>query len=151
MSDELQDKLKSHQDTKAVKDFLAQMNNLEDVSYISLKKDFSVVEKILAEIREISSAPNNTIEINSDSDLLEDWIKSVLSQSKIQNFIYLRMSDFYGAGWIQVKSSNIEKSLLSIWQNLSVKNVEIVNKNISTVLVFSEEEYKIEAFWQDID
>jgi hypothetical protein len=72
----------------------------------------------------------------------------VIYQSNVNSPAYLRIADFYAAGWVQVQSDNLDECLLLIWNLLIVKTIEIVQQNLSNVLVISKEEHKIEAHWK---
>jgi hypothetical protein len=150
VSEELQNKLKSHQDKKSIQVFWAGIADLEVVSYGTEGQDFSVIENFLAATRSISSVPNSSVEISKQQCIPRYWIESVLLQSKMPTSFYLRMADFYGAGWVHIKCSQVADSLLTIWQNLSTKDIQIVSQDLSKVLVISQEEHQIEAFWQQL-
>jgi hypothetical protein len=149
MSEELQGKLRSHQDAQTAKVFLAQIKDLEVISYNVTDKDFSRVQHSLEGTRKMLSSPSSTTPENNNV-LPEAWLQSVLAQSKLNSPIYLRIADFYAAGWILATSQDLARSLSSIWQTLSVKDIEIADSQLSNILVLSEEEHRIEAFWKEI-
>jgi hypothetical protein len=148
MSEDLQNKLKKSQDLKAVQKLLLNINGLEIMEYDNQKQDFASAEEKFKEIRQISSIPNSSISIKIDMDSFADWVKAIINQSIIRSPSYIRLADFYAAEWIQVKFDNLHESLLLIWDLLTIKNIEIVQQDLSNVLVLSQEEYKIEAHWK---
>jgi hypothetical protein len=148
MTEDLQNKLKKSQDLKAIQELFLHINGLEVIEYDNQNQDFSSAEEKLKEIRQIASISNSSISIETDMDSFTDWVKAIMNQSIIISPFYIRLADFYAAGWIQVKFDNLHESLLSIWDLLTIKNIEIVQQNLSNVLVLSQEEYKIEAHWK---
>jgi hypothetical protein len=148
MSEALQNKLKKSQDSKAIQKLLLNINGLEIMEYDNQNQDFASAEEKFKEIRQISSIPNSSISIEIDMDSFADWVKAIINQSRIRSPFYIRLADFYAAEWIQVKFDNLHESLLLIWDLLTIKNIEIVQQDLSNVLVLSQEEYKIEAHWK---
>jgi hypothetical protein len=148
MSENLQNKLKKSQDSKAIQKLLLNINGLEIMEYDNQNQDFASAEEKFKEIRQISSIPNSSISIEIDMDSFADWVKAIINQSSIRSPSYIRLADFYAAEWIQVKFDNLHESLLLIWDLLTIKNIEIVQQDLSNVLVLSQEEYKIEAHWK---
>jgi hypothetical protein len=148
MAEELQNKLKKSQNLKAIQKLLLNINGLEIIEYDNQTQDFASAEEKFKEIRQISSIPNSSIPIEIDMDSFTDWVKTVINQSSIKSPSYIRLADFYAAGWTQVKFDNLHKSLLLIWDLLTIKTIEIVQHDSSNILVFSQEEHKIEAHWK---
>jgi hypothetical protein len=148
MAEELQNKLKKSQNLKAIQKLLLNINGLEIIEYDNQTQDFASAEEKFKEIRQISSIPNSSIPIEIDMDSFTDWVKTVINQSSIKSPSYIRLADFYSAGWTQVKFDNLHKSLLLIWDLLTIKTIEIVQHDSSNILVFSQEEHKIEAHWK---
>lgn len=148
MSEELQSKLKKSQDSKAIQELLRRIDGIEIIEYDVQSKNFSVAEEKFKETRQISSALNSSIAVEIDIETFTDWVKTVIHQSNVNSPIYIRLADFYAAGWIQIKSDNLYESLLLIWDLLIIKNIETVQQNLLNVLVVSQEEHKFEAHWK---
>lgn len=148
MSEDLQNKLKKSQDLKAIQKLLLNINGLKVIEYDNQTQNFASSEEKLKEIRQISSIPNSSIPIEVDVNSFTDWVKTVINQSSIKSPSHIRLADFYAAGWTQIKFDNLPESLLLIWDLLTIKTIEIVQHDSSNILVFSQEEHKIEAHWK---
>ncbi len=124
MSEELRNKLRFHRELKEIKKFFAQISELEVLQYNVRSTGFAKIEAQLQEFSEISSIPYSRIPISSSVDVIEEWLRANLAESKIQSPVYLRMSNYWSMGWTQVETKDLGKSLTSIW-NLE-KSVQIV-------------------------
>jgi hypothetical protein len=144
MSEELRNKLRFHRELKEINKFFDRISELEVLQYDVRSIGFTSIEAQLQEFTKISSIPHSRISIESSVDVVEDWIGSIIVESKIQSPVHLRMSNYWTMGWTQVEFQDLEKSLMSIWH--LDKSVQIVNRNCSSLLVFWEEEYYIESF-----
>jgi hypothetical protein len=75
-------------------------------------------------------------------------LNSVVKESQLQgDGIHVKIYDFYAAEWIELSCNNLTEALLSIWNQSKNKDVEITDRDISRVLVLSEREYTVEAYW----
>jgi hypothetical protein len=144
MSEELRNKLRIYRESKMLRQFFERISDVEVLQYDVRSTGFARIESQLQEFTKISSIPSSKIPIESSVDVVEDWIKSIIVESKIQSPVYLRMSNYWMMGWTQVEVKDLEKSLVLIWQ--LDKSVQIVCRNCSSLLVFWEEEYYVESF-----
>jgi hypothetical protein len=144
MSEKLRNKLRICRESKLLRQFFERISDIEVLQYDVRSTGFARIESQLQEFTKISSIPSSRIPIESIVDVVEEWIRAIIVESKIQSPVYLRMSNYWTMGWTQVEVKDLEKSLVLIWQ--LDKSVQIVGCNCSSLLVFWEEEYYVESF-----
>jgi hypothetical protein len=144
MSEKLRNKLRICRESKLLRQFFERISDVEVLQYDVRSIGFARIEAQLQEFTKISSIPSSRIPIESSVDVVEEWIRAIIVESRIQSPVYLRMSNYWTMGWTQVEVKDLEKSLVLIWQ--LDKNVQIVGCNCSSLLVFWEEEYSVESF-----
>jgi hypothetical protein len=145
MSDSLRNKLKTHQDSKKINEFLGRINLLEILGFADVNIDFSAVQSGYQEITQIASMPFASISINAERSKLEKWLRQILEAIDHQNPVYLQISEYFSNEWIQVKSAQFDDALLEIWNHLESKDMAIVSHDLETLLVIFEEESQFEG------
>jgi hypothetical protein len=130
---------------------LSQIGEIEIKTYDGTNKNFGDIEKARQETLQISSSPYSKIPVDSSNDVILDWVESSIAQTSIQSPWHLSMSGFHDLGWVQIESDDFTKSLRSMWEKLAPQDLYLVDRNLSSIMVFFVEEYYIEAHWKVIN
>ena len=94
MSEELRNKLRFYRELKEIKEFFDRISELEVLEYDVRAADFARIEAQIQEFSKISSIPHNRIPIESSVDVVEEWIRAIIAESKIKSPVYLWMSNY---------------------------------------------------------
>ncbi len=125
MSEELRNRLRFYRESRLLVNFFSEMSGIEVLQYDARSTGFAEIGSQLEEFSRISSIPSSRIPIESSVEVVECWIGSIVTESKIQSPVYLRMSNYWTMGWTQVDVKDVEEFLMIIWD--LDKNVQIVD------------------------
>jgi hypothetical protein len=160
MSRNLQEKLAKYHHTKGIRNLLSAISEVNVITHPVEGIDFDAIETRISETCLNSSVPDRSLPKYSTSPLTTAaWIAAALADSSIHSSavqvpvkhhnIYLRIYDFYAAGWIEVQSKHLDQTLWDIWQRLTNKELYIVSYDLTKSLILSDDEHEWEAFWSN--
>jgi hypothetical protein len=159
MSRNLQEKLEKYHHTKGMHALLNAIAGLNVIAFPVERIDFGPIEIRISDAYLKTSLCDSSLTTHASPQMIADWIAEVLANSLMQDPIasttgsqgnaYLRTSDFYAAGWAEIKSDRLDQVVYSLWQHLMNKELYIVSQNLTKSLILHEDEHEWEAFWSD--
>jgi hypothetical protein len=157
MSRNLQEKLEKYHHTKGMHALLNAITGLNVIIFPVEEIDFDPIEIRISDTYLKTSLCDSSLTTHASPQMVVDWIAEVLASSVMQdpaasmtqNSVYLRIYDFYAAGWAEIQSDRLDQVVCSLVQHLINKEFYVVSQNLTKSLIFNEDEHEWEAFWSD--
>jgi len=145
MSESLQQRLRTHLDSKHLIAVLSQTKSLEFVRFLPELEGFDT-EKVYRDVIYGDAQPDSSLSIASGEAATSAWLRSLLGQTNIKHSCYLKIADAGRAPWAEVRVADSGEWLISLWTHLTMHALLIVDHSIESVLIIEDEEYSYEAY-----
>lgn len=125
-----------------VREFLSKFSGLELGNFVDIKTLPGASEQF-QKIFKIKYCPISSIDIGSKKEEIERWVKSAYQKINFSKTIFIALSDFGYADFIQINNANIE-DLWQVWKSSKDKSIYIFEPVKNILFIFFEQEYDYE-------